>query len=149
MRVLFYIVHPAKYHLFRIVINELMKDFYVDIVINSKDVLEELVKNEGWKYTNLFPKGRNVSSKPSIIKSGFKFFVTVLRLEKFLFFHNKFDVFVTDDALVVNGWWRRIPTYIFNDNDIETIKINKVLFYFAHRIISPSVTDLGPFEKKN
>ena len=71
MRVLFYIVHPAKYHLFRIVINELMKDFYVDIVINSKDVLEELVKNEGWGYTNLFPKGRNVSSKPSIIKSGF------------------------------------------------------------------------------
>jgi len=130
------------------VINELRKDFSVDIVINSKDVLEELIKNEGWQYTNLFPKGRNVSEKPSIIKSGYKFVITVLRLEKYIFFHKKFDVFVTDDALVVNGWLHRIPTYIFNDNDIETIRINKILFYFAHRIISPSVTNLGPFEKK-
>lgn len=148
MRVLFYFVHPAKYHLFRVTINELMKDSSVDIVINSKDVLEELVKNEGWKYTNIFPKGRNVSSKPSVVKSGFKFILTVLRLEKYLFFHQRYDVFVTDDALVVNGWWRKMPSYIFNDNDIETIRINKILFYFAYRIISPRVTNLGSFETK-
>jgi uncharacterized protein len=148
MRILFYFVHPAKYHLFRIVINELMKNSSVDIVINSKDVLEELIKNEGWEYTNIFPKGRNISSKPSIIKSGFKFILTVLLLEKFLFRHKKYNVFVTDDTLVVNGWWRRIPTYIFNDNDIETIRINKILFYFAYKIISPAVTNLGPFETK-
>jgi len=148
MRILFYIVHPAKYHLFRVTINELMKNSCVDIVINSKDVLEDLIKNERWKYTNIFPQGRNISVKPSIVKSGFKFLLTVLKLEKYLFLHKSFDVFVTDDALVVNGWLRRIPTYIFNDNDIETIRINKILFYFAHRIISPRVTDLGSFEPK-
>ena len=148
MRVLFYLVHPAKYHLFRIVIKELMKDSQVDIVINSKDVLEELIKNEGWVYTNIFPQGRNISAKPSIIKSGFKFLLTILKLEKYLFLHKKFDVYVTDDALVVNGWWRRIPTYIFNDNDIETIRINKILFYFTNKIICPAVTKLGSFERK-
>jgi len=148
MRFLFYIVHPSKYHLFRHTINELNKNHTVDLIINTKDVLEELVKNEGWEYTNIFPKGRNVSFKPSIIKSGLKFILTLIRLEHFLLLRKKYDVFITDDALVVNGWFRRLPSFIFNDNDIDTIKINKILFYFAYRIISPSSTNLGPFSKK-
>lgn len=120
----------------------------MDIVINSKDVLEGLIKKEGWDYTNIFPKGRNTSIKPSIIKSALKFLLTLFRLELYLWKRKRFDVFVTDDALVVNGWIRRIPSFIFNDNDIETIKINKILFYFATKIISPATTFLGQFENK-
>ena len=49
---LFFFVHPSKYHLYRITINELIRRGHeVDIVITSKDVLEDLVKKEGWKYT--------------------------------------------------------------------------------------------------
>ncbi len=148
MRILFYIAHPAKFHLFKYSINEIRKNYLVHIIINSKDVLEDLIKSEGWEYTNLFPKGRNISNKPSVIYSALKFLITLYRLEKYLFMHKKYDVFVTDDSLVVNGWCRRIPSYIFNDNDIETIKINKILFYFAYRIISPNSTNLGTFTKK-
>lgn len=148
MKFLFYFVHPAKYHLFRITINKLKEEHNVDIVINSKDVLEELVKHEGWNYTNIFPKGRNISKNPSVIKSGLKFILTIFRLERYLFRKSRYDIFVTDDALVLNGWFRRIPTYIFNDNDIETIKINKILLYFASKIISPKSTHLGQFENK-
>jgi len=148
MRFLFYFVHPAKFHLFRYTINKLKERHIVDIIINSKDVLEDLIKNEGWDYKNIFPKGRNVSKKPSIIKSGIKFIITIVRLEKYLRHRDKYDVFVTDDALVVNGWLRGIPSYLFNDNDIKTIKINKILFYFCTNIISPATTNLGKFNKK-
>jgi len=147
-RILFYLVHPSKFHLFRITINELKKKHKVDIIINSKDVLEDLIKNEGWGYYNIFPKGRNTSNKPSIIKSGLKFVLTLIKLELFLIKKEKYDIFVTDDSLVVNGWIRNKTSYIFNDNDISTIKINKILFYFATKIISPASTDLGKFEEK-
>lgn len=148
MRILFFFVHPAKFHLFRYTINYLKKENRVDVIINSKDVLEELVIAEGWEYKNIFPNGRNNSLKPSIFKSAIKFLVTIYKLEKYLIARGKYDVFITDDALVVNGWIRRIPSLIFNDNDIETIKINKVLFYFASKIISPIATNLGDFDSK-
>ena len=149
LRYLFYIVHPSKYHLFKNTINELRSTNHtVDLIINTKDVLENLIVSEGWEYTNIFPKGRNISKKPSIIKSAFKFIITIFRIEKYLFKNQRYDLFVTDDSLVINGWVRRIPTYIFNDNDIQTIKINKILFYFAQKIISPQSTDLGNFNNK-
>ena len=148
MRYLFYIVHPSKFHLFRFTINELKKNNTVDIVINSKDVLEDLIVKEGWSYFNIFPDGRNKSDKPSIIKSGIKFLLTLWRLEKFLFRQKKYDLFITDDSLVVNGFFRRKMSYFFCDNDIKTIKINKILFYFASKIITPESTDLGKFSYK-
>ncbi len=148
MRILFYFVHPAKFHLFRYTINHLNVQHDVDIVINSKDVLEALVIKEGWKYVNIFPDGRNTAKKPSVFQSGLKFIFTLIKLELLLIRRKKYDLFVTDDALVVNGWLRGTPSLIFNDNDIETIRINKILFYFASGIISPESTYLGSFSKK-
>jgi hypothetical protein len=148
MRILFYFVHPAKFHLFRVTINELKKNNTIDIIINSKDVLEELIKKEGWDYTNIFPKGRNISNRPSIIKSGFKFLLTLFRLEKYLLKRKKYDIFISDDSLVVNGWFHNVTSYLFNDNDIETIKFNKILFYFASKIICPERTNIAKFSHK-
>jgi len=148
-RYLFYLVHPSKIHLFRVSINMLIKNgHHVDVVINSKDVLEDLIKQEDWKYTNIFPEGRNNSPKPSVIKSALKFLLTIVRLELYLIKQKRYDVFVTDDSLVVNGIWRKTKSFLFNDNDIITIKINKILFYFADYIVSPISTDLGKFENK-
>ncbi|MBJ48761.1 MAG: hypothetical protein CMG59_06315 [Candidatus Marinimicrobia bacterium] len=148
MRYLFYIVHPSKFHLFKFTINELKENNTVDIIINSKDVLEDLIKEEGWAYYNLFPYGRNKSKKPSIVKSGVNFLLTILKLEFFLFKNKKYDLFITDDSLVVNAWLRRKKSYLFCDNDIRTIKHIKILFYFAFRIIAPHTTDLGSFLSK-
>lgn len=148
MRILFYIVHPAKFHLFRNTINELKKNHHVDLIINSKDVLSQLIETEGWTYTNLFPNGRNRSEKPSVIKSALKFLLTIIKLEWYLLRKNRYKIYITDDSLVVNGWIRRIPSFIFNDNDIATIKFNKILFYFASKIFSPTTTNLGEFNKK-
>ena len=45
----------------------------VDILITSKDVLEELVKNEGWQYTNIFPEGRKFKNISPYISSAINF----------------------------------------------------------------------------
>ena len=148
MRYLFYIVHPSKFHLFKFTVNELKRNNTVDIIINSKDVLEDLIIKEGWDYYNIFPDGRNKSNKPSILKSGFKFLLTLWRLEVFLFKNKRYDLFITDDSLVVNGFFRRKISYLFCDNDIKTIKVNKILFYFASKIITPNSTDIGKFSDK-
>ncbi len=56
-RYLFYLVHPAKFHFHKVQINTLKANGHtVDIVINTKDILEDLVKEEGWEYTNIFQR---------------------------------------------------------------------------------------------
>lgn len=148
MNYLFYITHPAKFQLYKYTIKELKKNNEVDIIINSKGVLEHLIDDEGWKYVNLYPKGRNKSLRSNPIKQAIQIVITVLKLELYLIKSKKYDKFITNDALAINGWLRRIPTYIFNDNDISTIKYNKILFYFADKIIAPDSTDLGNFNSK-
>jgi len=151
MNYLFYFVHPSKYHLFKHVINTLIeKGHHVDVVIITKDVLEPLVRSEGWNYTNIFPEGRRSksNSKYSILFSTLiNFFKTVWRLWKFT--KNKsYDVFITDDCLSVIGWLKHVPSYMFIDDDISVVPENSVLYFFATKIISPKVTNLGRFNKK-
>ena len=46
MNYLFFFVHPSKFHVFKKTINHLKNNGHnVEILITSKDVLEELVKN--------------------------------------------------------------------------------------------------------
>lgn len=46
-------VHPAKYNFHRVPINNLLKKGHeVEVLIQKKDVLTELVKSEKWRYHN-------------------------------------------------------------------------------------------------
>ncbi|HMT29717.1 MAG TPA: hypothetical protein PKD91_10590, partial [Bacteroidia bacterium] len=59
MRVLFYLHHPAHFYLFKNVIGNLKKKGHeVLIVATKKDVLEDLLRSEGFDYKNYLPKGR-------------------------------------------------------------------------------------------
>ena len=150
-RFLFFFVHPSKYHLFRYTINYLLNSgHHVDIAIIKKDVLEELVKQEGWKYTNIFPEGRRSKSKNSLailIVTLINFIKTVWRLKK-LTQGKKYDIYITDDCLTVIGFFRKVTTYMFIDDDLNAVKENAVLYIFATKILSPQSTDLGRFNKK-
>ena len=148
---LFFFVHPSKYHLFRETINYLkLKGHIVDLVIISKDVLEPLVKNEGWEYTNIFPNGRRSKStgKFSILFSTtVNFIKTLWRLHRITAKKN-YDIYVTDDCLTITGYYRKIRSYIFCDDDISVIKETSLLFKAATHIISPECTDFGVFNSK-
>ncbi|MBA31874.1 MAG: hypothetical protein CL748_05060 [Chloroflexi bacterium] len=145
---LFFIVHPSKYHVFKNTINILKSQGNsCDIVITSKDVLEQLIINEGWEYTNIFPEGRKIKGIPTKIGAIYNTFRTILRLRKYIG-KKTYDLFVTDDLLVVNGWFRKIPTLLFQDDDITAVPESQLLFIFAKRIISPSVSNMGRFNVK-
>ena len=81
MRFLFFFVHPSKFHLFRNTINGLMADGHqVEIAITSKDVLEDLVRAEGWTYTNIFPEGRKMKGVPPYVSASINLVRTIWRL---------------------------------------------------------------------
>ena len=66
MHLLIYLGHPAHFHLFKSVIKEMQRRQHkVSILIKKKDVLEDLLKESGYAYTNILPEGRK-DNKSSI-----------------------------------------------------------------------------------
>jgi uncharacterized protein len=148
MKYLFFFVHPSKFHLFRNTINHLIRKGHdVEILITSKDVLEDLVKDEGWHYTNIFPEGRKIRNVSPLISSGINFFRTIYRLYRFTN-HKKYDLFVTDDLLVYIGKWKKIPSFVFNDDDLKIVKQYSLVLRMADYILAPDITDLERYNAK-
>ena len=146
---LFFIVHPAKFHLFKETINRLLKNgCKVDVLIISKDVLEDLIKNEGWDYKNLFLKGRKIKYLPSKLVAFFSAILTIIKLLSFIIHKKSYYKYITDDILVVLGYIFNVKSYFFVDNDYKTLSLAKLLLPFTNKIISPSSTDMGKFNYK-
>jgi predicted glycosyltransferase len=148
MRILFFFVHPSKFHFFRHAINHLKAEGHdVEVAIVTKDVLEDLVKGEGWKYTNIIPHERRSRRLPRLLGMLYFSLQTIWRL--ILITRNKkYDLFVTDDLLVVIGKFRRVPTIMFTDDDLSVVKEAYPLLAMATRVITPACTDLGPLNHK-
>lgn len=148
MNYLFFFVHPSKFHVFRRSINTLIDHGHtVDIFITSKDVLEDLVKAEGWKYRNIFPEGRKMKGIPPYISSAINFFRTIFRLIKYTR-GKKYDLFITDDLLVYVGKLKKVPSIVFNDDDLTIVKQYALVLSQATHILSPDITDAGRYSHK-
>ena len=147
MNILFFLVHPAKFHFHRIQINTLKeKGHNVDVFITGKDILEELVKAEGWDYINLFPHGRKIENIPIYASAGINFFKTITRLLKYTK-HKKYDLFI-GDLLTVIGLIKKVPTLFFTDDDLSPVPAQAVFFKTTKYLIAPEITDLGKYNKK-
>jgi uncharacterized protein len=148
MKYLFFFVHPSKFHVFRNTINHLISNGHqVDLLIIKKDVLEDLVKLEGWKYTNLFPGGRKIKGVSPYISSGFNFFSTIFKLYRYTK-GKQHDVYITDDLLVYIGKLKKVPTFTFIDSDLVAVRQFALVLKFTDYILAPAVTDLGRFNNK-
>ncbi len=147
MRFLFYLVHPAKYQFHKVQINKLKeKGHQVDIIINTKDILEDLVKEEGWEYTNIFPKSRKIKGVHVYIAAGISLIRSIFRLWKFAR-GKKYDLFI-GDALTYLGRIRGIPSLYPTDDVLAAVPEQRTWFIPANYIIAPMVTDVGKYEKK-
>lgn len=147
-RYLFFFVHPSKFHVFRHTINCLKQRGYtVDILITSKDVLEQLVQLEGWPYTNIFPEGRKFKKMPGYVGTGINFFRTIYRLWRYTR-RKKYDLYITDDLLVYLGKLNRTPCIAFTDDDIAVTRAFSLVLSQADRIMAPTITNLGRFNAK-
>lgn len=148
LKYLFFFVHPSKFHVFRNTINTLKSNGHiVDIAITSKDVLEQLIINEGWGYTNIFPEGRKMKNVSPYISSGINFFRTLYRLWKFTR-KKKYDLFITDDLLVYIGKIKNTKSIVFLDDDIQIVKQFAIILQMADYCLSPNITNLGKYESK-
>lgn len=148
MNFLFFFVHPSKFHVFKHTINALIeKGHHVEVFITSKDVLEDLVKTEKWNYTNIFPEGRKMKGISPLISSTINLFRTIWRLHQ----HTKgkhYDLFITDDLLTFIGKLKKIPTIVFNDDDLIAVKPFWIILSMADYVLAPDITDLEKYNSK-
>ena len=130
-------------------INQLRNEenYFIDIIITGKDILEELLINEGWNYTNIFPKGRKLRYLPRYISAFINTLITIYRLLKYLR-KKDYDLFVTDDLLTIPGLIKNIPTLSFQDDDLKVVPESAIILSTAKHIIAPISTDLGIFNTK-
>tara|TARA_Y100000996_G_C22554137_1_gene654854 strand:+ start:891 stop:1991 length:1101 start_codon:yes stop_codon:yes gene_type:complete len=145
--ILFFLVHPAKYHFHKVQINKLIVNGNkVDILITKKDILEDLVREEGWSYTNLFPDGRKLSFSNVFISVPYFFILTIYRLLRYTK-NKKYDLYV-GDLLTIVGMIRRVPTIFATDDVLAAVPQGAIFYQTATDIVAPNVTDLGPYNKK-
>ena len=147
MNFLFYLGHPAKFNFHKQQINTLKrKGHIVDVIINTKDILEDLVIEEGWNYTNIFPKSRKIKGVHVYISAFVSLFLSVYRL--WIYSRKKhYDVFV-GDLLVVLGRLKRVPSFYPTDDVLSAVPEQQVALIPAHYIIAPEITYLGKYSKK-
>lgn len=141
MKVLFHLGHPAHFHLFKNVITELIKRGHQTyILIKKKDVLEDLLKESGFEYSNILPQGRK--------DNRFSIFIGQLkqnfRLFNFCLFKN-LDILVGTSVSISHvGKILKIPSVIVNEDDSDAVPLFAKLAYpWASSILAPKVCDVG------
>jgi len=143
---LFFLVHPAKYHFHKVQINKLKeKGHHVDILIITKDLLEDLVIEEGWEYINIFPEGRKIKNVPVMMGAFINFFKTIYRLWKYTI-GKKYDLYV-GDLLSVLGLLHRTHSLHPTDDVFAAVPEDLIFLLTTEHPIAPVVCDLARFNK--
>ncbi len=144
MRPLFFLAHPAHYHLLRRVIESFRRDgAQVTVVIVKKDVLEALVAGEDWDVVNLAPEGRRMEGVPFALAGPLLLWRTERRLFPLL---RKLrpDVLVgTELTLAHLGRLLGIPSLLLNEDDTPATPENYLFYPFATALVLPRCCDPG------
>jgi len=147
-RFLFFFVHPAKFHLSRIAINALKaKGHQVDILITGRDILEELIINEGWDYTKIFPNGRKLKGVHVWVSAAIFLILTIFKL-LIITWKKEYDFFISDDLLSLIGRIKGVKSIFVTDDDLSAVPESVILMISAHYILAPDICDLGKYNKK-
>jgi uncharacterized protein len=146
MKLLFYCGHPAQYLFFRETIRRLNNKGHQSLIlIKTKDVLEELVKSDGFDYLNILPRERKNSKMAiglSLIKRNLKLLPIILK--------EKPDVLIGGDPSISQiGWLLRKRRFTLTEDDYPVIKtLARLTFPFAETIVTPEVNNVGKWEHK-
>ncbi|MDX1420933.1 MAG: hypothetical protein R3181_13290, partial [Rubricoccaceae bacterium] len=145
-RYLFYLGHPAHFHLFKHVIGALKTEGHaVEVLIKTKDVLESLLQEAGWAYRNILEQGRG-PSKFEIAWSLLVRDAAVLRAAR----EFQPDLMVGTSAAITHvGRLLGIPSVVVNEDDADTVPLFSWLAYpFADVILAPTPCRVGRWERK-
>ena len=146
MRLLVYLAHPAQYHFFKNIIRRLRSDGnQVRILAKSKDVLEELLREDGFDYINI-QKDLRGGNPAAIFRAALWRTRQVIRQARDF----GADILVgTDSSIAQAGFLLGKPSLTVLEDDYEVIKnLARLTFPFCSRIVAPEVCSAGPWEKK-
>ena len=146
MKFLFYLGHPAHFHLFKHTMKRLRTNGHtIEIIIKTKDILEKLLESDNIGYTNILSEGRK-NTKFSMLMAVLK---RDWRLSKFLQ-KNRVDVMVgSEPSLAQVGKLFGIPSLIVVEDDTHVIPYFASITYpFTRTIISPKSCDIGKWSHK-
>ena len=145
-KILFYLGHPAQYHFVKNTVARLKNDGHeVLILIKTKDILEDLLKEDGVEYENIQRQPRG-NGKLAILKASFQRTREVLKHAKSF----EADVLIgTDSSVAQAAKLIRKPAITVLEDDYDVIKnLAKLTFPFSDCILVPAVCDVGPYEQK-
>lgn len=147
MKLLFYLGHPAHYHLFKHVIRAFRPEEVV-VLIKSKDVLEQLLIEDGVAYINVDKKTgvKTVGNTFAIAKKFGKRMFSIANVIRQV----KPTLLVGCSAeLALLGKFYRIPSCAFFEDDLEKVKSFAWLAGpTATYLICPDVCSAWKWEKR-
>lgn len=146
MKILIYLGHPAQYHFFKFIIKNLKsKGHDITLLLKTKDILEELVRQDGVSYINIQNKIRK-NNTLSILLAQIQRTFKVLRIAK----KKKVNLIIGTDASVAQAAkLLRIKSITVLEDDISVIpKLAKITYPFSDSIVVPTVCDVGKWHYK-
>ena len=146
MKCLFFLGHPAHFHLFKNIIKKLEENGNETLVlIKSKDILEELCLNEGIKFKNVYKKQRGKSTLGILISFLYKYIGISKNIRRF-----RPDILIGSEPTLPHlGKLFRIPSFVFSEDDTHIIpQFAKIAYPFVTEIISPISCDTGKWDFK-
>ena len=147
MKILFYMGHPAHFHLLKNSILSLKRNGHdIAILTKKKDILDNLLEQSGFEFTNILPEGRS--------NSKFGLFIGMLKRDIRLFkFARKFkpDLMAGTSVEISHiGKLLNIPSINLNEDDSHIVPFySRFAYPFADVILSPESCKNGKWEDKS
>jgi len=143
MNVLFYLGHPAHFHLFRNTILHLnKKGIEATVCIKTKDVLEQLLKENNISYINISDSYDRSKALKNFVSRLWKLSGIIREKKPRLLLGSAAE-------LAVLGKFHRIASYVFFEDDFEAVKkFAKIAGPFADHLVCPECCSAWKWEKK-
>lgn len=134
-KILFYLGHPAHYHFFSRVFLSLKPDKYI-IVIKTKDVLEQLLRENNLPYINIDAEA--IGAGRSFLRMLTDLLKRSYQIGKLARKHRATLLAASAVEVAVISKLFRIPSYVFFEDDFEKIKpFAKIAGPLANHLVCP------------
>lgn len=146
MKVAIFLGHPAHFHLFKNVAEQLKADGHtVEFAVKQKDILENLLQDTGYQYTVIRKNERKNSTKLSLIISLLKMDVQMC---KFLL-KSKPDLLIGTYVALLAKLFTKVPIIVTNEDDASVVPYLAITSYpLANAILNPVSCNSGRWDKK-
>lgn len=146
MKILVYMGHPAHFYLYKnAIINWRKHGHRVDILIKKKDILQQLLDNQGWEYHNILQEGRKnnkLGMAIGMLKRTWREWRLCRKLHP--------DILIgtsVENSFI--GKLTHIPVINCNEDDAAVVPLYAKLSYpWADVILNPIVCNSGKWDTK-